>query len=41
MLGHSVSNHSKKIIFETPPPPDFDENLQVWSAWSEKKIYSL
>ena len=41
-MGHSVSNHPKKMKFETvPPPPDFDENLHIWSIWSEKKICQI
>ena len=24
-----------------PPPPDFDENLHIWSIWSEKKICQI
>ena len=32
----------KKMKFETvPPPPDFDENLHIWSIWSEKKICQI
>ena len=23
------------------PPPDFDENLHIWSIWSEKKICQI
>ena len=30
-----MSNHP---MVETVPPPDFDENLHIWSIWSEKKI---
>ena len=42
VLGHSVSNHPKKMKIETvPPPPDFDENLHIWSIWSEKKICQI
>ena len=29
-----MSNHP---MVETIPPPDFDENLHIWSIWSEKK----
>ena len=39
--GHSVSNHPKKMKFETVPPPDFDENLHIWSICSEKKICQI
>ena len=40
-MGHSVSNHPQKMTFETVPPPDFDENLHIWSIWSEKKICQI
>ena len=36
-----MSNHSKKMKFETVPPPDFDENVHVWSMWSDKKICQI
>ena len=36
--GHSMSNHP---MVETVPPPDFDENLHIWSIWSEKKICQI
>ena len=33
-----MSNHP---MVETVPPPDFDENLHIWSIWSEKKMDHL
>ena len=36
--GHSMSNHP---MVETVPPPDFYENLHIWSIWSEKKICQI
>ena len=38
-MGNSMSNHPKKLNWKRyPPPPDFDENVHVWSTWSEKEI---
>ena len=37
-VGHSMSNHP---MVETVPPPDFDENLDIWSMLSEKKLCQI
>ena len=39
ILGHSMSNHP--MVETVPLPPDFDENLHIWSIWSEKKICQI
>ena len=40
-MGQSVSNHPKKMKFETVPPPDFDENLHIWSTVGAKEMFTL
>ena len=41
VMGSLLSNRPKKMKFETVPLPDFDENLHIWSIWSEKKICQI
>ena len=47
-LGHASKESNRVIpcqitqwLKRYPPPPDFDENLHIWSIWSEKKICQI
>ena len=40
-IGSFRVKSPKKMKFETVPPPDFDENLHIWSIWPESKICQI